>query len=121
MIPELILNTCYCVLSERKHILEKPLCLPCGHHACVECIGAQKLVKCIQCDTQIIIEVEKCKEVEFVKNTISSFIQDLFVLIEDKFKSFPQQFQGKFINQKKLILVLKTSSIMFSRQYFIIK
>ncbi len=120
MIPELILNSCYCVLSERKHILEKPLCLPCGHHACAECIGAQKLVKCIQCDTQIIIEVEKCKEVEFVKNTISSFIQDLFVLIEDKFKSFLPQFQGKFINQKKLIFQ-KFSSIMFSRQYFIIK
>ena len=45
MIPEKILNSCYCVLSERKHILEKPLCLPCGHLACAECIGAQKLVK----------------------------------------------------------------------------
>ena len=95
MIPESILKRFFCVLDlDVEHILENPIVLTCGHDACMECIGDKKAVKCLKCEKWIFINSEKMNENDFLATVMSTYIRDLFFMIEQKFKEKYPELNG---------------------------
>ena len=120
MISDKILKDCYCSLESSNHFLIEPLQLTCGHSACKKCIGNKEELRCIKCRIAIKNKGKFVKS-KASEDLIKMHVGDLLLKLEERFKMGFESFKSNIsvINQKKLIFQ-KFSSILFSRQYFII-
>ena len=79
----------YCALATDQHFLEKPITLSCGHSICQQCapIKASAHVKCGICSEINHTELHKIKESFVIKKLLSSNLNDLFGILEERFYS----------------------------------
>ena len=95
MIPEKILNSLYCAFSTNNHFLEHPLALSCGHSACLKCFETKNDNKCLRCGKENINQIDnQSLENDLAKNAIEAYIEDLFQILEKKFKDGMNSFQS---------------------------
>ena len=80
-----LLSTLKCKLSENDHILEDPICLPCGYCACRECYKSSRL--CHQCKAEHIIKYNEIKANTLVQKQIEENVIPLIEEIKNKIEN----------------------------------
>ena len=96
MIPEKIKNSLFCALAKDEHIFEQPITLSCGHCACKKCISKQmQAITCQIChEENHINNLNQFKECLPLIDTIDAYLQDLYEIIYNKFKSAIPHLKG---------------------------
>lgn len=89
MISPEILDLIQCALSKDKHIVMNPIAMSCGHSVCKNCVPSEvhQRIKCLNCSEVNENDLDKSKESLAAKRLFKLHINELFVLIEEKFEN----------------------------------
>lgn len=99
---EKMLNLIECSIADDRHIVEKPICLSCGHFICKKCIPSNNNYefKCIKCDKVNKTNLNLCEVSELVQYSIESNLATLLKTINGNIEEELNKFKS---NKKSLI------------------
>jgi hypothetical protein len=83
-----ILNIIYCNASEKKHILNEPILLQCGHSACKRCAIEKRIFRC---------NYESCNHLNvFQDGNKLKIVKSIDILIQSHYKELYENTVGEF-------------------------
>lgn len=96
MIFQETLTLIECAQSVNKHIVYQPIQLSCGHSICKSCIpnDSSHEIKCSICNEKNQINLRLCKESLLTKSILKLNVNELFEVLEARFRKAIPHLQG---------------------------
>ena len=92
MLTKEFLNELECKVSDDGHIVNDPICLPCGYSACRRCYEIRKF--CLDCKEEHVINKEQLKTHKLIKDKVEKNIQELTIIVKEKLEKYSNSIIG---------------------------